>query len=305
MKKTILILGGEGFIGRNLIDELKDNCNIISFDLEKNAKSDDKITFYKGNFTFQQDLEIIFKENKIDIVIHALSTTIPSNSNANIIYDINSNLVATIELLDLMRKYSTPKIIFISSGGTVYGLLDHEQSVVTENQATNPICSYGIVKLSIEKYIYLYNYLYGINYLVLRFANPYGRYHKSDKQGLINVILNKIINHETVTIWGDGSTVRDYVYINDCSSIVRNLIEKNISNETINIGSGVGYSINDILKIIEKQIGNFKTNRLETRDFDVPSFILDNSKLQSIINHTFTNIEEGVNNTYNWLKNNE
>ncbi|MFH1822840.1 MAG: NAD-dependent epimerase/dehydratase family protein [Patescibacteria group bacterium] len=305
MKKTILILGGEGFIGRNLIDELKDNCNIISFDLKKNVKSDNNIKFYKGNFTLKQDLEIVFKENKVDIVIHALSTTIPSNSNENIIYDINSNLIATVELLDLMRKYSTSKIIFISSGGTVYGLLNPKQSVVTEDYATNPICSYGIVKLSIEKYIYLYNYLYGTDYLVLRFANPYGKYHRSDKQGLINVILNKIINHETLTIWGDGSTVRDYVYINDCASIVGILIEKNISNEIINIGSGTGHSVNDILKIIEKQIGNFKINRLEARNFDVPNLVLNNSKLQSIINYEFTNIEEGIINTYNWLKNHE
>ncbi|MFH1366673.1 MAG: NAD-dependent epimerase/dehydratase family protein [Patescibacteria group bacterium] len=297
MKKNILILGGLGFIGQNLIEVLIDEYDLVVYDRQKLSKNQNFL-YYTGDFTKKEDLERVFKENKIDLVIHSISTTIPSSDN--IVHDINSNLFGTINLLELMKMYSVPKILFISSGGTVYGLID--KNSIDENYPTDPICSHGINKLAIEKYIYLYHHLYNIDYLILRLSNPFGEYHTSDKQGLINVILKKIIKKEKITIWGDGGIIRDYIYIKDCAKIIHELIKDNISNQLINVGSGQGHSINEILAIIRNCVGNFEIANENARNFDVPKIVLDISKLKSLIKFQLTPIEEGINNTYKWLK---
>lgn len=307
-KKTILILGGLGFIGKNLIEEflLDNNFNIIIFDQKNKSLPDEwinkNIKLYRGDFNCPSDLEKIFEKNKIDIVFHLISTTIPSSSNDNIIADINYNLGGTIKLLDLMRDNNVKKIVFFSSGGTIYGVPNGVfPDKFPEDHQNNPICSHGIVKLTIEKYLYLYKYFYDINYLILRLANPFGEHHSSSVQGLINVTLEKILKNEPVAIWGDGEAVRDYIYIKDCVRAVKELVDKNISNDVINIGSGLGYSVNEILNIIKDVAGEFKIDRLESRKFDVSKIILDVSKIKSMINFEPADIKTGIEKTYNWV----
>jgi len=302
--KNILILGGFGFIGTNVTEELlkRGNNRIFIFEAKKviiqNPDILNDVKVYYGDFHNEKDYEIIFKENKIDIVIHLIGTTIPSKSNENITYDIESNLKNTIKLLDIMKKYHVNNIVFISSGGTVYGISKNKHK---ESDPTTPICSYGIIKLAVEKYLYLYKYLYGLNFLILRPSNPFGEYHKSTQQGLINVVLEKILNGESIEIWGDGSVVRDYIYIKDLVRILVDLIEKNIQNEIINIGSGRGYSINEILIIIKKEIGNFPLEYVEARKVDVPYLVLNINKLRTFLEPNLMCIEKGIKKTYNWL----
>lgn len=313
-KKTILILGGLGFIGKNLVKEFfaSDGYNIVIFNSAKEAVKGEeflkKAKIYSGDFNNTTELEDVFKENKIDIVFHLISTTVPANSNnSGAIFDINSNLVGTINLLELMRKYEVNKIVFFSSGGTVYGLPEKNllDQKFSEKSETNPISSHGIVKLTIEKYIRLFNYFYNFDYLILRLSNPFGEYHSSDIQGFINVALKKIINGAPVVVWGDGEVVRDYIYIRDCAKIIRSLVEKNISNELINIGCGKGYSINEILAMIKKVVGGFEVHYKTGRKFDVLKSVLDTTKLKSLIDYEITDIEEGIRNTYEWLLKNK
>ncbi len=305
MLSKILILGGFGFIGTNLTEELikRGNYEVIIFDSEnaliQNSEILNHVKVYFGDFHNEKDYEIIFKENEIDMVIHLISTTIPSVSNKNIIYDINSNLVNTIKLLNMMKKYQINKIIYPSSGGTIYGILNKESK---ESDSTFPICSYGIIKLAIEKYLYLYNYLYGLNYLILRFSNPYGEYHKNPRQGLINVILEKILNGETMEIWGDGSIQRDFIYVKDIVGIIIDLIEKNVQNEIINIGSGQKKSINDIITIIQEHVGDFPLKYIEERKVDVPYLVLNIDKLKNLLSINLVSIEKGIEKTYEWIK---
>ena len=227
MQKKILILGGFGFIGTNLTEELlkRSNYEIFIFEAKnviiQNLDLLNHVKVYYGDFHNEKEYEIIFKENKIDVVIHLISTTVPSISNENIIYDIHSNLVNTIKLLNIMKQYQIKNIVFPSSGGTIYGISKEEHK---ESDSTTPISSYGIMKLTTEKYLYLYNYLYGINYLILRISNLFGEYHKSSKQVLINVVLEKILNKESIEIWGDGSVVREYIYMKDLTRIIVDLI---------------------------------------------------------------------------------
>ena len=305
MLNKILIFGGFGFIGTNLTEELlkRGNYEIIIFEAKnviiQNLEILKDVKVYHGDFHNEKDYEIIFKENEIDVVIHLISTTIPSVSNENIIYDIDSNLVNTIKLLNIMKKYQINNIVYPSSGGTIYGILSKEHR---ESDSTTPICSYGIIKLAIEKYLYLFNYLYGINYLILRLSNPYGEYHKNPKQGLINVMLEKILNGKIIEIWGDGSIQRDFIYIKDIVRIVVDLIEKNIQNEIINIGSGRGYSINEIITIIREYIGDFPLKYVKERKVDVPYLVLNIDKLKKLLNTDLIGIEKGIEKTFEWIK---
>ena len=309
-KTNILILGGLGFIGRNLVEELlaNDSYSIIVFDSKRDLIQTEfgagKFKFYTGNFNIESDIDKIFKENKIDIVIHLISSTVPQGfCGEHIINDIESNLVPTVRLLELMKKYEVRKIIFASSGGTIYGLPLKSDSISTleENHQNNPICSHGVIKLTIEKYLYLYHYLHGIEYLILRIANPYGEYHSSNSQGLINVSLKNIVNKQTVVVWGNGEVVRDYIYIKDCVKIISALIEKGVVNKTLNIGSGIGLSINEIIAKIKKITGDFDFKMESSRQFDVPRAVLNIDELKSIINFIPTDIETGITNTYKWL----
>jgi len=304
-KKKILILGGFGFLGTNLVEELihRGNFEIIIFEsqdiLPQNTEILNNVKVYYGDFYNENDYEIIFKENQIDLVIHFISTTIALSSNENINYDIDSNLKSTIHLLNLMKQYEIRNIIFASSGGTVYGI---EKNIHKETDPTLPISSYGIIKLAIEKYLYLFNYHFGLNYLILRFSNPYGEYHTSIKQGLINVILKRILKKETIEIWGDGTVVRDYIYIKDLVSVIVDLIDLNIQNEIINVGSGQSYSINEVLDIIKEIIGEFPIKYLTARRVDAPSLHLNIDKLKSYLSLNLIELKEGIRKTLSWLK---
>ena len=272
--KKVLILGGFGFIRTNLTEELinRGEYEIYIFEainaIIQNPDLLKKTKVYYDDFHNIEDFEVIFKEQLIDTVIHLINTNNPSSSNTNIIFDIKSNLINTINLLNIMLKYNCKNIVFLSSGGTIYGV-SKERNNKKEADLKNPISSYGIVKLTIEKYLHLYNNLYGLNYLILRPSNPYGEYHYSQKQGIINVILKKVLNKETVEIWGDGSVVRDFIYVKDLVKIIVELIENKIKNDIFNIGSGKGYSINDIIEIIQKVMGNFKLEYKDARKVDV------------------------------------
>jgi len=306
-KLNILLLGGFGFIGTNIIKEVLNsyaNYNIIVFSKNKSTfivENKDKIKVYLGDFSNCKLLEKIFYENKIDVVIHLISTTVPANSNNCIIPEIETNLINTINILDLMKKYSVNKIVFFSSGGTVYGTKKHCYSIA-ENSELNPICSYGVIKVAIEKYVQLYHYLYGIDYLILRVSNPYGEYHQSNIQGLINIVLKKIMNNEAIVVWGKGDAIRDYIYVGDVVKVLFYLLDKKIKNKTVNVGTGRGYSINEIIDIIRRV-----TNRQiipeykESRKNDINRVILNNSKLLKLKEFHFISIEKGIEKTAKWL----
>ena len=303
VKRNILILGGFGFIGSNIIEALLNTnvFNIIVFEF-KGVSSifADRVRVYRGDFNNEEDLEEVFQNNKVDIVIHLISTTVPATSNDNIEYDITSNLIGTIRLLNIMVRYNVMKIVFLSSGGTVYGEIVEEKA--SEDHPTYPISSYGVVKLSIEKYLYLYHRLHNIDYLILRVSNPYGPYHNSDKQGFINVVIRRILRGEEIVIWGDGTIVRDFIYVKDLANIIARLLEMNFYNHIINIGSGKGYSINQILEYIAEIHTGINIKYKPSRRYDVPRIILDTKKLNSLVNFHLTDIRKGINLTYQWCK---
>jgi UDP-glucose 4-epimerase len=307
--KTILLLGGYGFIGTNIIKYIDDNYlekySVIVFD--RFSKHPQNITFkcvtksYSGDFFDALCIQKIFSNNHIDLVIHSLSATVPVFSE-NICFDIDANLKPTLELLSTMINNDVNRIIYISSGGAIYG--NNGKMKHCENEDVFPISSYGIVKLAIEKYLFQHYFVYGLRPLVIRLSNPYGPYHYSLKQGIVNVALENALDNTVFQVWGDGSAKKDYIFIKDFCDILFRLIEKNIFNNVFNLGSGNILNINQILYSIKNIIPLFSWEYNSANKFDVNHFELDISRLLSIIgDYYFTPFDDGLLKTLSWIKN--
>lgn len=306
--KTVLIVGGFGFLATNIIkyidEHLSDDYQVVVFD--KFAQHPHGVVFssvkkvYAGDFSDEMFINSIFKENHIDLVIHALSTTVPALS-LNARYDIESNLLPTINLFDIMVRHNVNDIVYISSGGAVYG--KSMNLPYREDMDVMPISSYGIVKLTIEKYLHQYSELNGLRSLILRLSNPYGPYHYSMKQGICNVAMRKAFNNETFEVWGTGDARKDYIFVTDFVDILFKLLSKNIFGEVINVGSGEIVTVDRILSNIRKIDGNFKWVNKEASQYDVQHFELDLTKLKNYIgDYSFTKMDDGFDKTYKWLK---
>lgn len=311
MKKKILVLGGFGFIGTNILKHIDSNYEddydviVLSRNIEHihSVKFNSVCKVYVGDFSDEILLKSIFDENEINLVIHSLSSTVPSTSN-NVVYDIKSNLVPSIELLNLMVAYNVLDIIFISSGGAIYGLSEKNHHHHHELENTFPISSYGVVKLTIEKYLFQYAHLYGIQPLVLRLSNPYGKYHYSKRQGISNVALYAAMTKDKFNVWGTGEGCKDYIYVEDFCDILLQLYRKSIHSMVLNVGSGCVLSLNEILYKIKAVVPDFSWNYIEASKFDVSHFELDITNLQNIIgNYTFTPFEIGLSKVKDWIIN--
>lgn len=294
---NILILGGGGFIGSNLTEFLINaGESVIVFSKKEPNYSNsisDKIKIIIGDFDNLETIEKIFEKNQIDIVVHLISSILPATPLEKVLK--NTEITSTIKLLDIMRKRGVNKIIFFSSGGAVYGA--NGQKINTEDSPTNPINFYGWLKLTIESYIQMNHRIHGLNYIILRPSNAYGKKQNiQGHQGLIAVTLGKLLQNKPIEIWGDGKIVRDYIYIDDLCRALVLLIKNRRWNNIYNVGSGKGTSVNEILGIIKKMIGiNFIINYKENRKVDVPINILDNSKLKNSIPWgKLTSLEKGV-----------
>ena len=208
-----LVLGGGGFLGSHLSEALLaqghavrifDRPNLTRF---KTFSTGEAVQWVEGDFVNRAHLaEAVCG---CDVIYHMVSTTLPRSSNENPAYDVESNVVGTLHLLEAARANRIKQTIFVSSGGTVYGV--PQQVPIKESHPTDPICSYGISKLAIEKFLHLFQTLYGMEYCILRLANPFGeRQRLATAQGAVAVFLAKALRNEEIEIWGDGSVVRDY-----------------------------------------------------------------------------------------------
>ncbi len=310
-----LVLGGRGFLGTHLVRSLLDEEHFVrSFDRAGNnapvahqATSSDsrsEVEYFSGDFLSPQDVEAAL--HGIDVCFHLISTTIASTSNANPVYDVQTNLLGTLQLLQAAVKNGVRRIVFVSSGGTIYGV--PKSIPITEEHGTNPTSSYGITKLAIEKYLHLYRILHGLEYVTLRLANPYGVGQKTDaQQGAIAVFLGRALRGEEISIWGDGSVIRDYIYVDDAINAMVRAANVDVDGGCVlNIGAGVGYSLNEILAVIEKVTGR-KTNRkyAEGRTYDVPANVLDVSAANALMDWTpKISLEEGVRRFSDWIADN-
>ncbi len=254
-----------------------------------------------GDFSCTHDVSDAIKD--MDCILHLVSTTLPKSSNDDPIYDLQSNVVATLQLLNAMVAHKVGKIVFISSGGTVYGAPSYLP--IDEAHPTHPLVAYGISKLTIEKYLQMYNHLHGIQSVTLRVANPYGERQRIETaQGAVGVFLHHALKGIPIEIWGDGSVTRDYIHVSDVAEAFVRAVGYSGEKQVFNISSGIGTSLNDLIGIIENILGrSIDVRYLPGRPFDVPVSILSNDLAQAELKwKTSLSIQEGITRTALWMK---
>jgi UDP-glucose 4-epimerase len=303
----ITIFGGGGFIGSTIADRLlKDGHALRIFERPRippyrEFLVTEKVDWLTGDLMSVHDVSDAI--DGVDVVLHLVSTTLPKNSNDDPIYDVQSNLVATLQLLNAMVAKQVRKIVFISSGGTAYG--NPVYLPIDENHPTEPRVSYGITKLAIEKYLLMYQELHGIKANILRVANPFGaRQRIETAQGAVGVFLSKAIQNQPIEIWGDGSVTRDYLYISDVAEAFACAVAYEGSKSVFNISSGVGTSLNEMIILLERVLGReLVINYRPGRPFDVPVSILSNALAQDELGwKPQVTLMDGLVKTADWMR---
>jgi UDP-glucose 4-epimerase len=292
-------------LGSHIVDKfLAEDHDVSVYDLypERFRRSPRGIKFYTGDFGNVGALSELIATG-FDAVIHCVSTTTPKSSNESPEFDIQSNVIGTLNLLDICVRHKIGKLVFLSSGGTVYGDIGSLE-MVDESHSVRPMCSYGVSKLSIEHYLDVYRHLRGLDYVALRLSNPYGaRQSPLRSLGALTVFLHRTLKHQSVEIWGDGTVTRDFIYVGDVATAVY-LATVNPISGIFNVGSGTGLSIRDLLTQIFRVVQlKPSVTWLPPRSFDVPRIVLDASKLKEATKWTpVTPLEEGIAITADWLK---
>ena len=313
---NILITGGAGFIGSNLADKLLlDNHNIIVIDnfdnyYDKKLKKENiklnlnnpNYKLYKCDIYNKEKLNKVFSNNKIDIVIHLAAKAGVRSSLENPIDYVETNILGTINILECMHKYNIPKLIFASSS-SVYG--NCKKKKFSENFKINkPISPYAATKLACEQIIYTYYYLYNIKAICLRFFTVYGPRQRPDLA--IRKFIEKIENNISIDMYGDGTTKRDYTYIDDIiSGICSSINYDKTGYEIINLGGGKPIMLKDMIKTIEK-VFNKKAiiNQKSMQPGDVDKTICDYTKANKLLGYVpKTTFKQGIQKFKEWKNN--
>lgn len=300
--KKALILGAAGFIGINLVKELVHaGFEVVCFDMVISEQWPDGVRVIIGDF-LQPPAELL-SEMEHAYIFHLVSSCRPSPSTTQAANEVSRDLVSTINYLE-HTKDKDVRWIFLSSGGTVYGQKD--AGLISESSTTDPISSYGLVKLSIERYFDLYRKSYDLDFIVIRLSNPYGPWQDPQRgQGIVAALIYKALTHQTIDIWGDGSIVRDYIYITDA---IEGILQAGIlgtSGDIFNVGTGIGTSIVELVEKISHSLGiPISVQHSAPRFVDVQSNVLDSRKLLSKTSwRPSTNLDVGISSTAMWMKN--
>jgi len=305
-----LVLGGAGFIGSHVVDALLATGQRVRVlehpqsNLDNLAPVRPQIDLCLGDFADTSKLPDLLATvlDGVDLVIHLVSTVLPASSNLNPLYDIETNLKNTVILLDEAVKKGIKKVVFASSGGQVYG--PAAILPITESSPTEPLSSYGIVKLATEKYLKLFYHLHGLDYTILRIANPYGeRQRIGGTQGAIAVFLGRIKKQQPIEIWGDGSVARDYLYIADLVQAIMRGCAVSCPVKLFNIGSGRPLSLNDLVAELVKISGyNVPTIYKDARLCDSPVNFLDCQLASKHLNwKPQIDLSTGLKQTWEWV----
>ncbi|MDY6861901.1 MAG: NAD-dependent epimerase/dehydratase family protein [Thermodesulfobacteriota bacterium] len=253
----ILVTGGAGFIGSHLVDRLiNDGHTVVVIDnlsLGRIEHVNSKAVFYKMDIR-DEKLAQIFKEEQPEIVSHHAAQASVTKSMENPFLDNDVNIRGTLNILECCRNYGVKKIIFSSTGGAVYG--EPQRIPVNEQHPINPLSIYGLHKYFGEKYLYLYNENYGLQYIILRYSNVYGpRQNPNGEAGVIAIFSRQLLQGATPTIFGDGNKTRDYLYVDDVIEANLLVMDFNKNGRIFNLGWGLEITDKKIYYSIKEALG--------------------------------------------------
>ena len=305
----IILLGAAGFIGTNLVVDLSkklDNeITVVDRDKQYFKTLENmhfpNLRFIQSELTMDEDYEHLVEGQ--EIVYHLVSTTVPTTSNQHIAEELKANVVLSANLFEACVHQNVNKVVFLSSGGTVYG--KESKCPLNEKTPTNPITSYGVQKITIEKLLYLYNYMYGLDYRIIRLANPYGPYQRPNGVlGAVTTFTYKALKGEEIQVYGDGSVVRDFIYIDDAVRGIQKIVDGSDQHHTFNLGCGYGVSIKQVLETIERALDiKLNVKYTEARKVDVPVNYLDIKRFETAYGKLNpVSLEEGIKKTANFMR---
>lgn len=295
MALKVLILGSEGFVGNNLVEDLGKSYEVTTADQIDSTRNQNYVKFNITDYDSVQntikDVDIV-----IDLVAHSLVSSIDQT-----IQNAQVNIIGLLNVLEACRQNKVKKIIFTSASSLVG---EPQTYKVSETHVAKPKTAYGITKLASEHYLRLYYELYGLPFVVFRFFNIYGDYQKN---GLIPSLYGKIVKNESLTVFGKGDQIRDYVYIKDIIPFFDDVISQDrADNSVFNLGTGIGSTILDVINTMS-QILKISPN-IEfkpSRPGEIGNFVSDTALLQKTFGKTpSTSLEDGLNKTISWLNNN-
>lgn len=305
-KMKVLITGGAGFIGSNIVDLfIKEGHNIVvvdNFSRGKRENIDNNVTLYVCDILDMDKLNIIFSTEKPEVVIHNAAQIDVQTSLKKPALDSEVNIKGTINILECCKKFNVKKIIYPSSAA-VYG--NPVYLPIDENHPVNPISFYGISKHTPEHYIKVYAELYGIKYTIFRYANVYGiRQDPKGEGGVISIFIDKFLNNKSPIIFGDGNQTRDFIYVKDIAKA--NLLGLNSEgNKILNISTQKPVTVNKLFEIMKKIFySNLAAIYVDERNGDIKDSYLKNGKAKESLNwNNEYSLEDGIRETCEYYKN--
>lgn len=300
-RRCCVVFGGGGFLGSHLCRRLR-AAGLVVRAFGHRGPFSDALSGIDVRYGELSDRETVAEAlDGAEIAFHLIHSTVPQSANSDIFGDVRDNLLPSLSLLDLAREAGLKRIIFLSSGGTVYG---RPVQVPTEETApTDPITAYGISKLAIEKYLALHRLHFGLDYRILRVSNPFGPFQVASKrQGLIAEVISRATRGEPIEIWGDGTVVRDFIFVDDVIDAIE-MAAHDVGDEALfNIGSGTGRSVRDVLAAIEGVLGRkLEIVWKDKRTVDVPVSVLSIERAREKLGWApKTSFEDGIAQTIAW-----
>lgn len=296
-----VVLGAGGFLGRHLVPELAGRAaavRVFGRGVEHLALPP-AVEAIEGDFLDPAALQAAVEG--VDVVFHLVSTTSPATAEGDRRFDIATNLIGTVSLLELCCNLNVRRVVFVSSGGTVYGDVDSDR--IHEGVLPRPISSYGITKLAIERHVHLFNRRHGMRNVVLRVANPFGPFqYGRGGQGVIGTFMRAVARGDEVSVWG-GQAVRDYVFVRDVAQALLAAAVHEGDDEVFNIGTGIGRSTLDVIAAIERTAGRPLRRRLgPPRAFDVAQSVLDVTAARTRLGwQAATPWDDALRATWDWI----
>jgi UDP-glucose 4-epimerase len=301
----VLLVGGSGFIGSHICDLLLSNgieITVLDRGPEKYRAPSRRVRLVEGDQADSQSVSDALRG--VDAVAYLASNTVPQTSEEDPICDLQTNLVPFLRLLSLVRQSGVRRFVLFSSGGTVYGL--PSALPVPETYPTNPVASHGIVKLAMEKYLLASAKSHSMEPVILRVGNAYGeRQNPFGQFGAVATFLGSFAQHRPIVIWGDGQTVRDYLYAGDVAEACLAAMQPDAKPGIYNVGTGQGHTLNQLLQVIAVVTGQSSplVERRNGRSYDVAAIVLDSSRARQELGWTArTSLLDGVRTTWEWVR---